>query len=93
MLYLPTARDGRIGKRLLGITCQFDEFLKYLLLIHPEKAGVRPHKSLIDDTPGQLVEFLIFERFQDVDADFGGAGNGREGDAAYIPFMPQTLAK
>src|SRR6266404_6939627 len=64
-----------------------------LIFVQAKEAGIGTDKTFVEDATGQLVEFILLQRFKHADSDLGGDGNLLQCDVALFALQFQFLTK
>ena len=64
-----------------------------LFFVEANLAGVGADETFIEDAAGKLVEVFVLEGAQHAGADFGGVGDGIEGEAALLALFAKFFSK
>jgi hypothetical protein len=80
---------------LLNLTlAQGGEIFGYgFLFVESDLAGIGAYESFVEDAAGKLVEVFVLESTQHTGADFGGAGDGVERDAALLTLLAKFFSE
>ena len=61
--------------------------------VKADLAGVGAYESFVEDATGKLIEVFFFEGAQHARAEFGGVGDGVEGEAAQLALLAKFFSE
>jgi len=64
-----------------------------LFFVEANLASIGAHETFIEDAAGKLVEVFVLEGAQHAGADFGGVGDGIEGEAALLALFAKFFSE
>ena len=88
------AEIGKDGLLLHLTFAQGEEVVgESLFFVEANLASVGAHETFIEDAAGKLVEVFVLEGAQHAGTDFGGVGDGIEGEAALLALFAKFFSK